>query len=467
MVSQVSLPNSVAKYRNRMRGFATLFIAIGVIGAASVAIASISGREAGYTIEAMIDRGLTAGFIIMTGFMAWNGSRFGAVMLFLLFLSGFSALFTGISPSMLGGLARTTAYTALSGLLIWNAHRYHQECNIEALPLGGSALVRWGGLALSLPVIGLIVAGLAILANPVSSKVIRGSEVTEEQYQWLSEKSYLLADEKLLFLYSDGLFSLSEGGTMLTDKYVGTWWTEDGELKEYWIRIGEVCNIETLDDGSELRDADYKIHGAGEDNWFRSNLSIDDDGHDQLIRRLSVLNERQMHPLVKAACESGDEIDYAKVAEANGISANLVAGDLVTEDQVKWLTEQDYITDDETILTLYSHGTYHIDEGGSLLTDKYFGGWYKNSGVAGFIWAEIGEICSFEAPEESTSEGHVLHKITFGDDGWYKFKLPKADNQAVDFMARLESMNAAAATLELQAACQTSQTEDTSGSDQE
>ncbi len=435
-------------YKRKMRRWATVFIVVGLIVVAASGFLAFSGMNAEYSPDMLFERGVAAGIILITGLMAWNGSRIGAIILFLFVLSGFFDLVSGFDAAALGGLIRTVVFSYIAGLLVWNTYRYHQECQIEGRLIDGSSIVRWGGLAISVPTVGAVLVGLVMMLNPLSVSILRGSELADKHYAWLSEKSYLLANERVLFLHSDGPFSLEDGGTLLTDKYIGMWWQDEGELKDYWFRLGEVCEVKTLSDGGALEDAVYKIQGAGEDNWFNISLSTQGDVHTDLIRRFGVMNSRSMHPRVKQACEAGEVIDYAALALDNGILPDIIDGADVSESHIKWLKERDYLTDTESILSFYSHGTYHIDEGGSLLTDRYFGGWFINQGVPGFVWAELGEICSFEAQEEDSTDEYATYKITFGADGWYTFNLPASENQAEVFVADLKDLNTQAQTPE-------------------
>ncbi len=441
------------KYRRRMRGIATFFLIISVIGFSANMLLTLTSSDVRFTSEQLWERGFYAVFMFITALMAWNGSRFGAVLLFLLIVSGFWALSEMLDARAIGGLVRIVIYTGLSGALVWSAHRYHQECSIEDIPLGGSALIRWGGLALAAPALGLVIFGIAILMSPISTAVVAGSDVDQEHRVWMFEQEYLLADETIEYFYSEGLMSISEGGSLLTNKYVGGWWQDDGELGSYWVKLGEVCRIETISEGDYFTDANYKIHGAGPDNWLQLVLSVEGGGDDRFIRRMSVINERNMHAVVKAACDAGTKIDREALALANGIEPGIVTAQLVKPNQIAWLKTNKYLNNNETILKFYSTGDYHIDEGGSLLTDQYFGGWYVKQGTRSDVWAKLGEICSVEQIDQEDPSGDELYKITFGEGGWYQFHLPQHAGGGSALIKQLKSLNEAAMTDEAKVAC--------------
>ena len=240
----------------------------------------------------------------------------------------------------------------------------------------------------------------------------------------ICRRDLLESDERVLFFYSEGIFSIEEGGNILTNKYVGAWQKDADGLNDYWQRLGEICRIETVVEGRPLEDALYKIYGPDEDSWFHILLSIEDDGHKRFLRRMSVMNERRMHPVVKDACDTGKPLDRITLAKANGIGQSLVTASSVTEDQKEWLFNQGYLTRDEEIISFYSYGEYDISPGGSLLTDTYFGGWYDKGGSVQGNWAKLEEICSLERVDPSDVSDTPLFLMNYGEEDWFRFQLP-------------------------------------------
>ena len=438
-------------YRRAMRTSAMIFLVLSAIGFFATVLVALGGEPENYPPDILLERAFYAFALMVSAAMSWHGSRFGALFLLLIVMSGFLAL---LSPGGVGvGLVRTLLYTSLAIFMLWNAQRYHRACAAAGEPIDGSPIVRWGGIALVLPVAGLVAMGVLVMLNPLTPHVLTPGEMKEDHFRWLVEKNYLTANEAIEFFYAEGLVSLSEGGALLTDKYVGVWAEEADGLNDYWLKLGEICSVETLTEGDRHTDAQYTAYGADEDTWITLVLSTQHAGHERFIRRMNVLNRMKMHPLVKAACESGKPIDREALGLANGISPDIVAGGQIAADHLDWMREHGVLQESETPLSFYSRADYHIEETGTLLTDQYFGGWYQTSGQIGEHWAKIGEICTLEPVDWDNDGGDAIYKITFGADNWYQFPLPKADGQDKRLVKRVRAMNEAAVTSEFTEAC--------------
>ncbi|MEM8615761.1 MAG: hypothetical protein AAGF20_02395, partial [Pseudomonadota bacterium] len=323
-------------------------------------------------------------------------------------------------------------------------------------PLGGSALLRWSGLAISTPLLLFLGVGVFMITTGISDRVLRGSGMNAENYEWLNEKNFLLSNERVEFFYSDGLFSIDEGGAMLTNQYVATWWIdEEGDFVGYWFKLGEICRVEQIAEGSAIEDAYYKVHGDGDSNWATVNLSTTNGVHEAFIRRLKTINRRKQHPFFKAACERGEKVDRKALALANGIQPGLVSGDLVTAQQRDWMKDKGYLFEGEQIEAFWSYGEYHIKEGGTLLTDAYFGGWYRSNGLREHVWIEHGELCDIGLRvEASEDELRPLYRAVYGEDEWYQFYLSPDQEENEALVKRIIALNSEAATEETRASCE-------------
>lgn len=449
-----NIGGDLVKYRRRMRGIATFFITISCIGLAGAAIVIALGGSEKYPVEEMFGAGFYAVIMLISGVMAWNGSRLAALILLLLVLSGIFNVITSDGTPAAGELIRTIVYSGLAITMLWSAHKYHKIGRDNDTPIGGSRIIRWGGLAILTPLIAGLGLLLLVAFGQVPTAVVSASEMKQEHFEWLVEQNYLQADERPLFFYSEGLLSIADGGSLLTDKYVGGWQERDGEQVDGWYRLGEICKIELQSEGNALADAVYNVHGTGEDNRLTLILSAEDGGDQRFIRRLKVLNTRNMHSEVKAACDAGTEIDYAALSLAQGIEPGIVAATDIKPDQIRWLQDAEYLSDEETPLQFYSSGVYHIEEGGALLSDLYFGGWYREGGNPQAYWARLGEICSFETIRTNPDKGKTIYKITFGEGGWYQFNLPTQNGEDVALMDQVKAMNEAAKMPEFVATCE-------------
>ena len=443
------------QYRKRMRGIAVFFMTISTLGfLLSLTLwggdpsAAISGSTLFSIGQWML--------IFIFAAMMWHGSRLGAVLLMLVILASISIAASSKPSTDYFRISLFTCFAVIAAFGCWHTFKYHRESLIDDLPIRGWPAIRWGGLMVMLLPLGLASTGYGMQRSNISSAVLPAYEIDAQHYQWMAEKDFLLVDERVQYFYSGGVFSISEDGNLLTNRYVGSWWqTDEGELTSYWLPIGEVCRVEAVKDEATRHIGVYNIYGAGDGNWVKIWLSTEQNGDQAFLSRLAYLNKRKQHDFVKDACEQGIAIDRDGLALANGIEQSIVSADLVEPDQRQWLSEQGYLTPDETILAFYSYGTYGIELGGSMLTDQYFGGWYRKDGQAFSAWAKIGEICTIEQVIEGDLEADedAEYKITYDKDSWYKARLSTRGDQDAAVIETLRKRNAAAKSDDTHEAC--------------
>lgn len=384
---------------------------------------------------------------------AWNGSRVGAITVILIqLISPLVAVFGYVELSI-ADWARSVLYIGLSLFMTVNAFRYVDLAQLEDIDLGGSAIIRWGGTIVNGGFVAFLGLGVAILANGATLSVLKGSEIPPDQLEWLREQNFLLSDEKPLYFYVDGAFSIDDGGSLLTDKYIGAWAKDGDEIWSSWILLGQVCAVEMRKEGNSIEDAIFYVHDPGEQNHTELWLSVEGDMHRRMISRLKAINSRKMTPEIQTFCDQDRAIDWIEIAAMNDISHDIVGPESVTEAQRAWLREKEYLMENEEIISFYSHGIYDIDEGGTLLTDQYFGGWYvDDEGVTGW-WTKLGDICAFDRLEEDATDRHAYYRVTAPEDAGIDLYLPATGENIEKLVEDVRSLSAASATEEQHAAC--------------
>lgn len=447
------------QYRRRMRGSATFFIVISVIGTLGVAVVATLGAGE-------LDPGSLFGALIVTGGMfmaalgAWHGSRSAAISLVaIVCASPLISLFLNISMSA-AEWARSIFYAGLALFMTVNTFRFHAASKQLNIPIGGNDLLRLGGSLATWACVVFLGFGSLMVSLGTTTAVLRESEITEAQITWLSEQDFLVGDERPLYLYLDGLFGMELGGSLLTDEYAGGWWKEDGEISSVWIPLGQICEVKQIVEGSFFEDAIYSIHNPGEEHAVELWLSIEGNVHEQFIARMKSINNRRMRPEIRKFCDENRVLDWVEVAAMNGISRDIVAADSVTEEQQNWLREQEYLLDSETILRFYAYGRYGIEEGGTLFTDAYFGGWFESGEEVGSRWFKLGEICKINPPRDASSGAHVFYKIWDAEGKWLDMYLPAHDDQAAELIKAVLELNEKNVTETSRDACENATFED-------
>ena len=413
-------PNPDIRHLKWMRGVAIFFILIGGLATVILLFARLFVPSGTFSAGNLTPQIIASVLTLLCGVMAWHASRIAILILLGLILT----TFVDLNHLRTFEIALTSVYLVLAVTMLWHAHRYHQVTSKQIKQLRGVAWVRWLGLALATPLAITTIVSVFGGVGTISSKVESARNIPYEQLVWMYDNNLLQSDERVILFYSEGLFSIAEGGNILTNKYVGAWQKDEDGLNDYWQRLGEVCRVETIIEGSPEQDALYKLIGPDEDSWFHILLSVEDDGHKRFLRRMNVMNERRMHPVVKEACDTGEPLDRLELAKANGITQSLVGANNVTDEQKEWLFNRSYLTRDEKIISFYSYGEYDISPGGALLTDTHFGGWYDNGGTIQGNWAKLEEICSLERVDPSDDSDTPMFLMNYGEEDWFRFQLP-------------------------------------------
>lgn len=428
------------QYRRRMRGTAVFFMIVSIIGALGILVGTAaSNGEIGFALALGVV--FLCGGLFAAALGAWHGSRLAAVaLLAIVCITPPMSLISGETLSFLDW-ARSILYIGLASFMVISALRYHRASKRLEQSRGGIAVVRWLGSLTAWSFTAAMGFGALALAYGTSTAVLKGSEISEEQLVWLAEQNFLQSHERPLYLYLDGVFSMEEGGSFLTNEYAGGWWKENGEMNSVWIPLGQICEVKLVQDGSFVEDAIYSIHSPGDELWIQLWLSIENNMHKQFISRMKTINKRRMSPEVKNYCDENRKLDWVEIAALNGISKDIVPPDQVSSEQRQWLAEREFLLESETILKFYSYGAFHIEEGGALLTDQYFGGWFDSSGELTTSWFELGEICQVDPPRPANTDGFVFYKIWDIDADWMDMYLPAHDDQAANLIADVLALN--------------------------
>ncbi len=102
-----------------------------------------------------------------------------------------------------------------------------------------------------------------------SDRVQTHSEIADKHMDVLLTEGIIDQGEQIEHFYSEGLLSVREGGSILTDRRVIAY-AED-ENDELWIfefAFAEIVSIEQVQEGTTFDYAVYLVNGEGEDNYL-------------------------------------------------------------------------------------------------------------------------------------------------------------------------------------------------------
>ena len=211
-----------------------------------------------------------------------RNSRAAAITAFVYFIlaKAMIALETGAVGGIVAGLIFLYFFgRAIQGTFAYHRIRKAEDETYRAAP-------RWSyfvGIPALLLMFALMGFGLLTMTDAVpSTEVLQGSEVAAEDVQLLIDNEVLFPDEKIEYFYSYGLMSVIEGGNILSDRAVITWYIDEfDELQVYEMTFGEIAGVFRIEEGGALTDALYKL-SSDDESWLIIELSTEQGG-DQLF----------------------------------------------------------------------------------------------------------------------------------------------------------------------------------------
>jgi hypothetical protein len=102
-----------------------------------------------------------------------------------------------------------------------------------------------------------------------SDRVQTHSEIADKHMDVLLTEGIIDQGEQIEHFYSEGLLSVREGGSILTDRRVIAYAEdEDDELWIFEFAFAEIVSIEQVQEGTTFDYAVYLVNGEGEDNYL-------------------------------------------------------------------------------------------------------------------------------------------------------------------------------------------------------
>ena len=135
-----------------------------------------------------------------------------------------------------------------------------------------------------------------------------GEEMPEKHYEALRDAKVLERKETVKFYYSEGMFDVTDGGTIMTNSRIIGYWKEDEKIEVLAYPLETLDRIVMNLEGGALEDAEYAVAQRGDDeNSLLLFLSVEEDRHLEMVGAL----EDQIEKNNAAYAETAEETTVA------------------------------------------------------------------------------------------------------------------------------------------------------------
>ncbi len=196
-------------------------------------------------------------------------------LLFLAIIIG-SLIPTSNNPN--GDLALAAVFAVLlaieKAVTVYHANHFVKEY----LPVEG-VKIRRNPVRMALGVVGMVLV-LGFLALGVlgvlmdtgyapSERVLSAQEIPDSHYEELVAEGILEQGEMIEYFYSEGILSIKEGGSILTNyRVIAYERADDGSIDYYFIANNEIVSVTLIQEGDAMNFSVYQVISADEDNWL-------------------------------------------------------------------------------------------------------------------------------------------------------------------------------------------------------
>jgi len=94
------------------------------------------------------------------------------------------------------------------------------------------------------------------------TKVITGKDISDYQLRQLISNKVISENDKIFCFYSEGVLSVLEGGQLLTDNQITSYFTdENNQLDIRKMKYKNIRSVELMQQGSYFVDSVYEVFG--------------------------------------------------------------------------------------------------------------------------------------------------------------------------------------------------------------
>ena len=228
--------------------------------------------------------------ILACAFGIYKKSRFASVVMFVYFFIAKIIIAMNTNPiSGVTGIALGLIFLYFFGRAIQGAfvfHKLEREENPDHKPPKKWLMVT--GAIAGIVIVGVIGFGMMIEIGVFPpAKVQSAKEIRTEDIRSLRNAGIISTEDEIEFLYVDGLFSVLDGGAILTNDRVMVYFPDDkGGPVVYEISLDEITEVILDPQQSNFGVNVYRVNTGDPEKWFSFPLAIEGKGDEAFINRI-------------------------------------------------------------------------------------------------------------------------------------------------------------------------------------
>lgn len=265
----------------------------GVITIVIVAIAILSNSHGTLSIWNDPTNLIDIILIFACAFGLWKKSRTAAVVLLVYFI--LSKIIIGIELDRPAGLILSLIFIyyfakAVHGTFVF--HKIEKDENPEYKST--SHIYYFTGIPIGVIFLLLMVLGILTMTSVLpSTKVVAGSKVYDSDRKLLISKNVISNEDTIKYFYSEGLTSVLEAGSILTDQKVIAYVTdENNKMLIYEIYFKEISSVDLVEKGDFVDPSVYIVKTPYKDKWLKLFLSTEADGDMKFVEELKKMAKK-------------------------------------------------------------------------------------------------------------------------------------------------------------------------------
>ena len=198
------------------------------------------------------------------------------VEIILLMVVIWSLIPSNVSPN--GDIATAAIFAILlvleKAVTVYHANHFVNEyIPVDGVPVRRSLMrtvLNIAGTFIILIFLAAGIFGVLIDTGQVpSDRVLSAQEIPESDYQELIAEGILENEEMIEYFYSEGLLSVTEGGSILTNmRVIAYQQNEESTIDFYYVPNDEIVSVTLVQKGDLMNYSVYEVRGRGEDNWI-------------------------------------------------------------------------------------------------------------------------------------------------------------------------------------------------------